>query len=75
VEIIPGHRENDSGIERKLFAGTTVRVQPGIAFVFTPERFSRSHGNPVRLAPESSNSNSGSGRSSGPPLSRLWVAR
>jgi len=56
VEIIPDHRESHSGIQRKtirLPAGITVRLQPGIVFVFTPERFSRSPRNPVRLAPES----------------------
>ena len=56
VEIIPDHRESHSGIRRKtirLPAGITVRLQPGIVFVFTPERFSRSPRNPVRLAPES----------------------
>jgi hypothetical protein len=37
----------------RLPAGITVRLQPGILFVFTPERFSRSLRNPVRLAPES----------------------
>ncbi|MGI8740966.1 MAG: hypothetical protein ACR2NN_00060, partial [Bryobacteraceae bacterium] len=37
----------------RLPAGITVRVQPGILFVFTPERSSRSPRNPVRLAPES----------------------
>jgi len=44
VEIIPDHRESHSGIQRKtirLPAGITVRLQPGIVFVFTPERFSR----------------------------------
>src|SRR5450755_4257951 len=54
---------NHSGQSRKPFrdrtktvrlpAGITVRLQPGIVFVFTPERFSRSPRNPVRLAPES----------------------
>jgi hypothetical protein len=56
VEIIPDHRESHSGIQRKtirLPAGITVRLQPGIVFVFTPERFSRSPRNPVHLAPES----------------------
>jgi len=56
VEIIPDHRESHSGIGRKPFAfppGIAVRLQPGIVFVFTPERFSRSPRNPVRLAPES----------------------
>src|SRR5258707_14439021 len=37
----------------RLRAGITVRLQPGILFVFTPESFSRSPRNPVRLAPES----------------------
>ena len=37
----------------RLPAGITVRLQPGILFVFTPESFSRSPRNPVRLAPES----------------------
>ena len=55
VEIIPGHRENHSGIGRKRSpsARNLVRLQPGILFVFTPESFSRSPRNPVRLAPES----------------------
>jgi len=56
VEIIPGHRESHSGIRRKtvrLPAGITIRLQPGIVFAFTPERFSRSPRNLVRLAPES----------------------
>jgi hypothetical protein len=56
VEIVPDHRESHSGIARKtvrLPAGITVRFQPGILFVFTPERFSRSPRNPFRLAPES----------------------
>src|SRR5450759_4939136 len=54
---------NHSGPSRKRFrahaktvrlpAGIPVRFQPGILFVFTPERFSRSPRNPVRLAPES----------------------
>ena len=43
----------------RLPAGITVRLQPGILFVFTPERFSRSPRNPVRLPPESTR---GSGR-------------
>src|SRR5271166_6569663 len=52
-----------SGARRKRFrartktvrlpVGITVRLQPGIPFVFTPESFSRSPRNPVRLAPES----------------------
>jgi predicted DNA-binding transcriptional regulator AlpA len=37
----------------RLPAGIAVRVQPGILFAFTPESFSRSPRNPVRLAPES----------------------
>ena len=37
----------------RLPAGITVRLQPGIPFVFIPESFSRSPRNPVRLAPES----------------------
>jgi hypothetical protein len=37
----------------RLPAGITVRLQPGIPFVFTPESFSRSPRNPFRLAPES----------------------
>src|SRR5579859_4832113 len=37
----------------RLPAGITVRLQPGILFVFTPESFSRSPRNPFRLAPES----------------------
>src|SRR5271170_625124 len=37
----------------RLPAGITVRLQPGILFVFTPECFSRSPRNPVRLRPES----------------------
>src|SRR5271155_1186086 len=37
----------------RLPAGITIRLQPGILFVFTPESFSRSPRNPVRLAPES----------------------
>jgi hypothetical protein len=37
VEIIPGHRENDSGIARKPFA-----FPAGIAFTFSPESFSPS---------------------------------
>jgi len=56
VEIIPDHRESDSGLGRKPFAflvGITVHVQPGILFVFTPECFSRSPRNRVRLRPES----------------------
>src|SRR5437868_1026469 len=51
-----GQRESHSGAGAKtvrLPAGITVRLQPGIVFVFTPERFSRSPRNPVRLAPES----------------------
>ena len=54
---------NHSGLSGKPFrdqaktvrlpAGITVRLQPGILFVFTPESFSRSPRNPVRLAPES----------------------
>jgi hypothetical protein len=53
VEIIPGHRENDSGVVRKPFA-----FPPESLFVFTPERFSRSPRNPVRLAPESARNRS-----------------
>jgi hypothetical protein len=55
VEIIPNHRESHSGIQRKTIrrpVGITVRLQAGIVFVFTPERFSRSPRNPVRLAPD-----------------------
>src|SRR5437868_15242150 len=37
----------------RLPAGITVRLQPGILFVFTPERFSRSPRNRVHLPPES----------------------
>jgi len=37
----------------RLPVGITVRLQPGILFVFTPESFSRSPRNPFRLAPES----------------------
>ena len=37
----------------RLPAGITVRLQPGILFVFTPERFSRSPRNRVRLPAES----------------------
>ena len=37
----------------RLPVGITVHLQPGILFVFTPESFSRSPRNPVRLAPES----------------------
>jgi len=37
----------------RLPAGITVRLQPGIVFVFTPESFSRSPRNPFRLRPES----------------------
>jgi hypothetical protein len=54
---------NHSGLSRKPFrdqaktvrlpAGITIRLQLGILFVFTPESFSRSPRNPVRLAPES----------------------
>src|ERR1700730_7324491 len=37
----------------RLPPGITVRLQPGILFVFTQESFSRSPRNPFRLAPES----------------------
>src|SRR5947209_10898114 len=43
-----GHGESHSGLGTKtvrLRAGITVRVQPGILFVFTPEGFSRSSRN------------------------------
>jgi hypothetical protein len=56
VEIIPGHREHpfrDRAKTVRVPAGIAVRLQPGILFVFTPERCSRSPRNPVRLAPES----------------------
>src|SRR5689334_21858141 len=45
VEIIRGSSRKPSGIWRKtvrLPAGITVRLLPGILFVFTPERSSRS---------------------------------
>jgi hypothetical protein len=48
VKAIPG-----SGETVRLPAGITVRLQPGISFVFTPESFSRLPRNPFRLRPES----------------------
>jgi hypothetical protein len=36
-----------------VIAGSTVHHQPGIAFIFIPERFSPSPRNPVHLASES----------------------
>lgn len=51
-----GERENDSGRVVKtvrLPARNVFRLQPGIAFTFTPECFSRSSRNRFHLAPES----------------------
>jgi hypothetical protein len=45
MEIIPGHRESHSGIERKLFA-----FPPESLFAFSPESLSRSPRNPFHLA-------------------------
>src|SRR6185369_13473987 len=56
VEIIPGSSRKlfrDRAKTVRLPAGITVRHQPGIPFVFTPERFSRSPRNRVRFPPES----------------------
>jgi hypothetical protein len=59
----------------RLPSGITVRLQPGIVFVFTPESFSRSPRNPFRLAPESAASN-GSGNSyRRSQIQRCYVAR
>jgi len=44
MEIIPGHRESHSGIERKLFA-----FPPESLFAFSPESLSRSPRNPFHL--------------------------
>src|SRR5436190_21022526 len=59
-----GHRENHSGVARKLFAFPSESLfafspeslfafSPESLFAFSPECFSRSSRNPVRLAPES----------------------
>src|SRR5229473_123906 len=66
VEIIPGPSRKpfrDRAKTVRLPTGITVRLQPGIVFVFTPERFSRSPRNPFRLAPESA---------TGPVFQREW---
>jgi len=46
VEIIPGHRENDSGVERKPFA-----FPPESLFAFRPESCSPSPRNAFRIHP------------------------
>ena len=74
---------NHSGPSRKPFrdraktvrlpSGITVRLQPGIVFVFTPERFSRSPRNPFRLAPESTTDRQLHSPVNAPPISFLRV--
>src|SRR3954451_24230378 len=51
----PAHRENHSGLLRNRSPSTRkyFHLQPGILFIFGPERFSRSPRNPLHLAPES----------------------
>jgi len=46
LKIIPGHRENDSGIERKLFA-----FPPEPLFAFSPESRSASPRNAFLVHP------------------------
>src|SRR5882724_6683104 len=48
VEVVPGHRESHSGIERKPFA-----FLPESLFGFSKEPCSFSPRNPVHVAPES----------------------
>ena len=56
VEIIPGSSRKpfrDRMKTVRLLPGIAVRLPPGILFAFSPEPFSRSPRNPVRLPPES----------------------